>query len=928
MIQSPNDLKQYQARTLSNGLRVLLVHNENTQKSAAALAVNVGHFSDPCDRQGMAHFLEHMLFLGTKDYPDGSEYQKFISKFAGTHNAWTATEHTCFFFDISHLHFEPALERFSQFFIAPLLSEEFVNKERKNIDAEFKLKLKDGIRRLYDVHKETINPAHPFSKFSVGNTSTLDDRPDRSLHIEVREFYERHYRASSMTLVLEGPQPLTELERLAETLFTDIPSGKAPEQNIETPLYLPEHQQIFIKVKPIKNDRQLIISFALPGIDLMYLTKPETVLSYIIGYEGPGSILSLLKQKEWGLRLTAGSGINGFNFKDFNISISLTELGELHVDEIVSIVIDYVQQLNADTLQHFYYLEKKAIAGLSFHYHEKLKPLDSVCQLVINMQHYPEEHYLYGDYAMEGGNCDEVIPLLSYFNIENMRVTQVTKQGSFSKTSKWYTVPYEVLPFSSEQQALWASKRHYPQIMLPPKNNFIVEKPKVLAPELPDEQQLLVPQKIVNDNGFTMWFKQDVTFKVPKGYLYIGIDAPITYESHAHIAMTRLFADLYSDSVIEAHYDAELAGIHYHLYAHQGGMTLQVSGLSEKQPILLQSLLDELKSFEYTPARFNLFKQQLITHWKNTDTSKSISQLFSTLSSFMQPINPTAEQLVEALSDVNYEQFILFTKTLFDEIAITVFMHGNWHKKDALEVHSIIKSAFAEHYENSYSAKIPSLDISGQGNLKLPLHLPEHDHANVIYFPMRDKDLHTAALTMITSQLFSPPFFQQMRTEKQFGYLVGVGFVPINRYPGLAFYIQSPKVDAFSLSDAIENFISESAVIIREVSEEDWLHLKHGLAGQLQEKDTSMRIRSQRFWAAICNEEASFSQKKELIGIILSLALDDITTFVHEKLASLSDSVDYITLLSFKDKEYCQKITDTELAIYIENLTKKCSTKF
>jgi secreted Zn-dependent insulinase-like peptidase len=64
--QSPNDPKQYKAITLANGLRVLLINNAETSKSAAALAVNVGHFNDPKDRQGLAHFLEHMLFLGTK----------------------------------------------------------------------------------------------------------------------------------------------------------------------------------------------------------------------------------------------------------------------------------------------------------------------------------------------------------------------------------------------------------------------------------------------------------------------------------------------------------------------------------------------------------------------------------------------------------------------------------------------------------------------------------------------------------------------------------------------------------------------------------------------------------------------------------------------------------------------------------------------
>ena len=340
--QSPNDLKQYQSLTLNNGLRVLLIHNEDSDKSAAALAVNAGHFNDPKDRQGLAHFLEHMLFLGTEKYSDGSEYQKFISQHGGSNNAWTATEHTCFYFDVHHQHFSSALDRFSQFFITPLLSEEFIVKERKNIDAEFKLKLKDDIRRLYDVHKETINQAHPFSQFSVGNIDTLADRNGKSIVSEVKSFFDQYYQANYMTLAIEGPQPLTELAQLAEQMFKEIKTTDTPFAQVSEPLYFPEHQGISINVCPVKNDRQLIISFAMESIDKYYQDKPESILAYLLGHEGTGSILAKLKHEQWAMGLTAGSGINGSNFKDFNISISLTEDGEQHVDDIIAVIFSYI----------------------------------------------------------------------------------------------------------------------------------------------------------------------------------------------------------------------------------------------------------------------------------------------------------------------------------------------------------------------------------------------------------------------------------------------------------------------------------------------------------------------------------------------------------------------------------------------------------
>ena len=106
MKQSPNDPKHYKAVTLDNGLRVVLVQNSETNRSAASLVVNAGHFDDPIDRQGLAHFLEHMLFLGTDEYPESGEYQQYINQHSGSNNAWTGTEHTCFYFDINQQHFD------------------------------------------------------------------------------------------------------------------------------------------------------------------------------------------------------------------------------------------------------------------------------------------------------------------------------------------------------------------------------------------------------------------------------------------------------------------------------------------------------------------------------------------------------------------------------------------------------------------------------------------------------------------------------------------------------------------------------------------------------------------------------------------------------------------------------------------------------
>ena len=931
MKKSPNDAKQYQAITLTNGLRALLVHNPESNKSAAALAVNVGHFDDPNHRQGLAHFLEHMLFLGTEKYPDGSEYQKFINEHGGSNNAWTATEHTCFFFDIGQQHFAAAIERFGEFFTAPLLSEEFVNKERKNIDAEFKLKLKDDIRRLYDVHKETINQNHPFAKFSVGSSETLADKTGYSLRDEVCDFFQKNYQAHFMTLVLEGPQAIAELEDLAKKHFSKIKSNSVTKAKIEQPLYHAEHQKQWIKVRPVKNDQQLIISFAMPSIDKFYRHKPEAILAYLIGHEGPGSILSLLKSKQWALALTAGSGINGSNFKDFNINISLSELGEQNTKSIINIVFSYIKLLKNAPLNEQYYREKKALAELSFSYQEKLSPLDSASQLVINMQHYPEQDYIFGDYVMEGMDESAFNILLSYMVATNLRIITVSQQfdeHKENKVSKWYQVPYSVSDIPSAQIEEWQNTPHIEQLFLPNENAYIVAQPQLIAYQDKDNNPLTPPISICQQDGLCVWFKHDTSFNTPKGYIYISIDSPKVIESASNIAMTRLFIDLYSDAVVEEHYDAELAGIHYHLYSHQGGMTLQLSGISTKQGQLLPLLLSSLLNCAFCQEKFELFKQQLISHWRNAESSKSISQLFATLSASMQPKSPSSQTLIASLEKISFDGFKDFISQIFDQVAIDALIHGNWPKSAAEQMIKSIQREFGPHLSQESIVKIPCVDIQEKQQITIPMLLPEHDHAAVLYYPMPDKDLRSVALTMLTNQLLSPIFFQEMRTEKQYGYLVGVGFIPINRYPGIAFYIQSPHTDSSTLTSAMNDFIGRAADYVKALPEEHWQHLQFGLASQLQEKDTNLRIKSQRYWAAICNKEASFTQKHQLIETIKSLSIADIINFIQQHFhGAITD--DRLSLLSYENNDQFEsmvkKLPTTDNS---ELLLKKCQRKY
>src|SRR5437879_568823 len=110
---SLNDLKQYLKFTMDNGLTVLLISNNKTERCAVSMDVGVGSFNDPPEYQGLAHFLEHMLFMGSEKYPSENEYSEFMTARGGGSNAFTGNSNTNYHFDILPEYLEEAIDIFA-----------------------------------------------------------------------------------------------------------------------------------------------------------------------------------------------------------------------------------------------------------------------------------------------------------------------------------------------------------------------------------------------------------------------------------------------------------------------------------------------------------------------------------------------------------------------------------------------------------------------------------------------------------------------------------------------------------------------------------------------------------------------------------------------------------------------------------------------
>ncbi|MGH8354663.1 MAG: insulinase family protein, partial [Pseudomonas sp.] len=199
---------------LPNGAMLQLIHLPWAARAAAVARVNAGCHDEPPEYPGLAHFLEHLVFLGSADYPPLESLIPFVQRCAGQVNACTRERHTDYFFEVPAAALEEGLRRLLDMLAWPLLEPEAQACEREVLHAEFMARAEDA-ETLRDAAFGTgVAPGHPFAAFHAGHRETLP-LEQGAFQQALLGFRRRFYHAGQIELVAAGPQPLAELAALA-----------------------------------------------------------------------------------------------------------------------------------------------------------------------------------------------------------------------------------------------------------------------------------------------------------------------------------------------------------------------------------------------------------------------------------------------------------------------------------------------------------------------------------------------------------------------------------------------------------------------------------------------------------------------------------------------------------------------------------------
>ncbi|KAF2021275.1 hypothetical protein BU24DRAFT_416934 [Aaosphaeria arxii CBS 175.79] len=918
------DDRAYRIITLPNQLEVLLIHDAKTDKASAAMDVNVGSFSDAEDMPGIAHAVEHLLFMGTEKYPKENAYNQYLTAHSGHSNAYTASTSTNYYFELaysstpanSNTQTPPqvdseslktdsplwgALDRFGQFFICPLFLEDTLDREIKAVDSENKKNLQSDTWRLHQLNKALSNPKHPYCHFSTGSWVTLHDDPiARGVKIrdEFMAFHAKHYSANRMKLVVLGREDLDTLERWVDEIYSPIKNKDLARQRWDDVSVYTENElltQTF--ARPVFESRSLELSFLYRDEEDFYETHPSRYLSHLIGHEGPGSILAYIKAKGWanglgagGSSLCPGSGI-------FNINVKLTEDGLKHYKEVTKIIFQYIAMIREKPPQEWVVEEQIRMSEVDFRFKQKSPPSRTTSALASVMQKpYERKQLLSGPATIKRFDSKLISEALEYLSPDNFKITIVSQEfpGSWNSKEKWYGTEYtnEKIPedFLAEVREAFDSKKAPADLHFPHKNEFIPNRLEVEKKEV--EEPTKAPKLIRNDDNVRVWWKKDDQFWVPKANVHIYFRTPMPHLTARTAVMSSLYRELVTDALVEYSYDADISGLVYEFNNHNSGLSVSIEGYNDKLHVLLEKVLVSVRDLEVREDRFNIIVDRTKRSFRNWDFGQPFHQV-GTYSRWLKIEKGfMTDELLKELDGVTAQDIQKFYPQVLSQFHVELLAHGNLYKEEALKISDLVEKILQPRKLASSQWPIrralilpPGSNFIYERELKDPANVNHCIEYSLYLGHRQDRELR--AKLLLISQMTDEPAFNQLRTIEQLGYVVFSGSAILDTWAGYRILIQSEK-DCRYLEGRIEHFLTSFEKTLEEMPEEEFESHKKAVINKRLEKLKNLTQEGNRFWNHIYSDAYDFLQADEDVEQVGLLTKEDLKTFYAQHISPSS----------------------------------------
>jgi zinc protease len=274
--------------TLSNGMRFVLIPNEQSTAVMWTLWYKAGAADEVPGKTGLAHFLEHLMFKGTKTHASG-DYDELVKSNGAEANAFTMRENTMYYVRMQKALLPQIMEREADRMRNLVFDEKLIETERSVVKEERRQRIENDPAMLFLEERDALLfPAHPYGRPTIGHMTEVEKLSAQ----DAKDFYDHFYHPNNAMAVVSGNLTLTEFRELAQKYFGAVPPlADLPDKKIQ-PLPARAKQQRIEKVNASVRWPFLARQYAVPSHSTAE-GRDALALEFLADYLG-GSVQGVL----------------------------------------------------------------------------------------------------------------------------------------------------------------------------------------------------------------------------------------------------------------------------------------------------------------------------------------------------------------------------------------------------------------------------------------------------------------------------------------------------------------------------------------------------------------------------------------------------------------------------------------------------------
>ncbi|KAJ1948755.1 metalloprotease, partial [Linderina pennispora] len=480
-------------------------------------------------------------------------------------------------------------------------------------------------------------------------------------------------------------------------------------------------------------------------------------------------------------------------------------------------------------------------------------------------------------------------PLIAHYtdmlNPDNMRVILVQQDFDIElpETEPYMGAAYRIDAIPSELLDDLHGELVYEGLHMPGRNRFIpksleVQRPAVLP--VPAKEPTLLKQ----NDGIELWFKRDDQFFLPRGDITLNIEVPKLGRSPRMTVMGYIYEYIVYQALQKDAFGAGTGGVYYSIDMGYEGIYLTVYGLSDKLPLLLDTVLKALKSTKVDQKLLDAAKVLHLDHFKNklNDSASVYAAREIQYMSYTPDWMPKA--ILREIDSITVDKIQEFADTLFDSSRVKMLVVGNHSEQEALDIGDMVIDALGctplpQHLRTARQTHW----IEAGSYLRQIVGSAENSSNSAVNLRiyMRDlPDIKSQAMGPLFSQIMYRPFFSQLRTKEQLGYSLDASCYMMQQYSHriLQFELMGESNPAYLLL-RIRQFLQGFRAQLVEMDEGELTGCIETLAESWIEKKRNQTQEGTRFWSCITSGYYMFDIDERYAESLKGVTRDDLVEF-------------------------------------------------